>query len=332
MVAQGIGRLLEFQHGRGGPQAGRRVRQRGQELDGRREADGAAPGMRHAFDAVRRGERRDLAALADAAGGADIGLDDVHRLLRDDVAEAPAGEVVLTARHRHVEGARDLHVALVVLGADRLLEPQQVQLLHGAAEADGLGDGEAVVRVHGELDVGPDCLPHGGDARQVQLRVAQADLHLDRAEAHGCVFLGFLHRFLDQAVHVDEVEAGGICLNLGAVGAADQLVDGLVHRAAHDVPQRDVDARKGRDAEALRAIVLDAVIKVLPHHLDVEGVAADDAGAVLRLDQRLVHGGGPVALAPASDPLVGRDLDDARGARGVDPAARRDEGLLHLAL
>ncbi len=57
----------------------------------------------------------------------------------DDVAKAPAREVVLAARDRHVERPRHLDIALMVLRADRLLEPQDVELLQHAAELDGVG-------------------------------------------------------------------------------------------------------------------------------------------------------------------------------------------------
>ena len=288
--------------------------------------------MRHAFDAEGRGQRRDLAALREAAGGAQVGLHDVHRLAGDDVAKAPARELVLAAGHRHVERARHLDIAVVILRADRLLEPEHVVLLQHAAELDGVGHGEAVVGVDRELDVGADGLAHRADAASVELEVAQPDLHLDRPEAGVLEFQRFLDGLLDQPVHVDEVEAGRVGDDLAAIGPAQQLVHRLVHGATHDVPQRDVDAGDGRDRHAAQAIVLDAIVEVLPDRLDVEGIAADHARPVLRLDDGLGDGGRPIAFAPAGDALVGRDLDQARGARAIDPATRRDERLVDLAL
>ena len=332
MIAQRVGRLLELQHRRHRAERRRLVGQRRQELHRRREPDRRAPGMRHAFDAEGAGQRGDLAALREAAGGAEIGLHDVHRLLGDDVAKAPAREIVLAARHRHVERAGHLDIAVMVLRADRLLEPQDVVLLQHAAELDGVGHREAVVGVDRELDVGPDRLAHGADALGIELQVTQADLHLDGAKAVVLELQRLLHGLLDQPIHVDEVEAGGVGNDLAAIGAADQLVHRFADGAAHDVPQRDVDAGDGRDRHAGRAVVLDAIVEVLPDRLDVERVAADHARLVLGLDEGLGHRRRPVALAPAGDALVGRDLDHAGRARAVDPAARRDERLVDLAL
>ena len=172
--------------------------------------------------------------------------------------------------------------------------------------------------------------------RAIKMKIGLGDLKLDAkrvgAEAVVLELQCLLHGFLDQPIHVDEIEAGGVGLHLPTVGAADQLVDRPAGGPAHDVPQRDVDARERRDGEALRAVVLDAVVEVLPHHLHVEGVAAEDARGVLRLDQRLVHRGRAIALAPAGDAHIRRHLDDARAAGGVEPAAGRGEGPLHLGL
>ncbi len=220
----------------------------------------------------------------------------------------------------------------MVLGTDRLLEPQDVVLLQQAAELDGVGHREAVVGVDRELHVRPDRLAHRTDSFGIELEIAQTDLHLDGAEAVILEFQRLLDGFLDQAIHVDEVEAGGVGNDFAAIGAADQFVNGLVHRAAHDVPQRDIDAGDGRDRHAGRAVILDAIVEVLPDRLDVERIAADHARLVLRLDEGLGDRGRSVAFAPAGDALVRRDLDQACRARAIDPTARRDERLVDLAL
>jgi len=66
----------------------------------------------------------------------------------------------------------------VILGADRLLEPQDIVLLQHAAELDRVGHREAVVGIDRELHIGPDRLAHRADAAlAIELQVAQADLH-----------------------------------------------------------------------------------------------------------------------------------------------------------
>src|SRR5690606_14447575 len=125
------------------------------------------------------------------------------------------------------------------------------------------------------------------------------------------IALRLLHCLFDQPVHVDEVQAGRIGLHRIPVGAADQLVHRLAAGLADDVPQGDVDAADGGDRHAAGAVVLDAVVQVLPYHFDIEGVAADDPGTELRIDEGLGDMGGPVAFAPAHDAVLRLDLDDA---------------------
>ena len=180
--------------------------------------------------------------------------------------------LVLAAGHRHVERARDLDVAVDVLGRDRLLEPLDVELLELAADADRLRHRQAVVGVDHQPDVGADRLAHRGDAADVELRIEPRPIFILIAVKPSVdVALRLLDGLLDQPVHVDEVEAGRVARDLGAEGAADQLVDRLVAGLADDVPQRDVDAADAPTiAMPLRAVVLDAVVEVFPDHLDVE--------------------------------------------------------------
>jgi hypothetical protein len=189
-----------------------------------------------------------------------------------------------------------------------------------------------VVGVDRELDVRPDRLAHRGHPPGIELEIAQTDLHLDGAEAVILELQRLFHRLPDQTVHVDKIEAGGVGKDFAAIGTADQLVHRLVHRAAHDVPQRDVDAGDGRDRHAGRAVVLDAIVEIFPDRLDVERVTANHPRLVLRVHEGLGDGGRTVAFAPADDAFVGGDLDQAGRARAIDPAARRDERLVDLAL
>jgi hypothetical protein len=109
-----------------------------------------------------------------------------------------------------------------------LLEPLDVELFQLAAQTDRSGHREAVIGVDHQLDAGADRLADGFHALEVALDRSKADLHLDRLEAGLDVARGFLDRFLDQTVHVSEIEPGGVGVDLGAEGTADQLVHRLV--------------------------------------------------------------------------------------------------------
>src|SRR6476659_10007930 len=180
MVAERIFLLLEFQHRRHRKQARRLVRYRRQEMDGGGETDRGAPGMRHAFHAMRRGERCDLLAFGDAARSANVRLYDIHRLAHDGVAKTPAGEFVLAAGYRHVERPRHLDITVDIFRRDRLLEPLDIEFFQLAAEPDRGGHCQAMIGVDHQLDVGTDGLAHRLDALEIALDRAEADLHLDR--------------------------------------------------------------------------------------------------------------------------------------------------------
>src|SRR3954447_10362308 len=326
MIPERVFFLLEFQHRRHRKQARRLVWERGKKLDGGGEADRRAPGMRHAFHAVGRGQHRDVLAFGDTAGRANIRLHDVHRLAHDRVAKAPAGEFVLAAGHRHIERAGHFDVTVDILRRDRLLEPFDVEFLQLAAEPDRGRYAEAMIGVDHQLDVGANGISHRLDALKIAIDRAEPDLHLDRLEALGDISGGFLDRFVDQPLHVGEIKSGGIAIHLAAERAANQLVDRLVARLADDVPERDVDAADCGDRHTLRPVILDSVIEVLPDHLDIEGIAADHARRQLAVDEGFGDRGGAVAFAPADNPVICLDFDETSAAGFVQPAARGGEG------
>ena len=107
-------------------------------MDRRRQPNGRAPGVGHALHAVGLSQGRDLLAFGDAAGRADVRLNDIHGPALKDLAKAELGELVLPPGHRHVEAARDLGVAPEILGGDRLLEPVHPQLLQLPADVGSL--------------------------------------------------------------------------------------------------------------------------------------------------------------------------------------------------
>src|SRR5437016_11854941 len=105
-------------------------------MEAREEADGGPPHVRVDREGRRRGERRDPPRLGEAAATTDVGLHDVHRAARAELAEAPARVLGLAACDRDPERRLDLAVPVHVLGDDGLLEPGEVTRFELTAEAD----------------------------------------------------------------------------------------------------------------------------------------------------------------------------------------------------
>ena len=254
-----------------------------------------------AFDAMGRCQRRDLLAFADAAGAHTSGCT-MSIALRTMASRKP--QRVNSFRRRpppcRAHGTpRHNRRYLLARSAPRTI---RCRALPAFAEPDRRRHGKTMIGVDHQLDVGPDSVAHRLNALEVTLDRAEPDLHLDRLETFLDVASGFLDGFVDQPVHVGEIQAGGVAIDLGAEGAADQLVDRLVAGLADDVPQRDVDTADRGDRHALGAVILDPVVEIFPDHLDVERIAPDHAGCELAVDEGFRHGRGPVAFAQPTMP------------------------------
>ena len=80
--------------------------------------------MRRNCDVISLGHRGDLAHLEDAAGMAEIGLDDVDHALLEEGLELPAAVKPLAEGDRRGRVRRDLGKTVHVLGQQRLLDEQ----------------------------------------------------------------------------------------------------------------------------------------------------------------------------------------------------------------
>ena len=105
----------------------------------------------------------------------------------DQLAEAPAGRVLLAGRDREVDRVGELGVGLVLVRLERLLEPVDAELLELARDADrrrGVGD-VAEPGVDHDLDaVAAGLAGRGGEADVVVgILPERAPAELDRREA-----------------------------------------------------------------------------------------------------------------------------------------------------
>src|SRR5207249_3283974 len=119
LVAQPIWVLVEFEH--------QPVRDRGDKMQCRGEQYRAGEGVWRHHQVVRLRQRGDAAAFGEAAGPGDVGLDDIHRPARDQLAEAVEANLRLVAGDRRGQDYRDAGAALDVVGRDRLLYPIEIE-------------------------------------------------------------------------------------------------------------------------------------------------------------------------------------------------------------
>ena len=270
--------------------------------------------MRHVPHAEGRGHVGDLLALGEPARRARIRLHDVDRPAHEHLAEAPARELALPARNRDRLAAAHLDIAVEIIRHDRLLEPADVLISHGAAERNGLQRIETMVRIEHKTDLRPDRLAHGANKRSILLD-AEADLELDRLEALADIALHLLDHVVERIALAQTIGAGRIGIHGRPVRAAEQ------HRGRHievpplEIEERDVDAADRRNHHALLTVVAEVVVEIHPDDIGRAWVAPDQA-ALQRLDDRRVDARRPIALAPAGRPRVRRDLDEAARANG----------------
>ena len=104
----------------------RRVRQHGQQLQCGGKPNARSPDMRHVADAECRRHIGDLLALGKTAGRTGIGLQNVDRAPRQDLAKTPPRELALAARDRDGLAAAHVDIGIEIVGHDRLFKPADI--------------------------------------------------------------------------------------------------------------------------------------------------------------------------------------------------------------
>ena len=282
--------------------------------------------MRRDADVGDLGRRGDLAPLPDAAAVGEIGLQDVRRAEREDVAESPFGEEPLAGRDRDRDRRRDLGHRRRVLRQHRLLEEEDVELVERLPPSGPPTSARSrpwqsirmstsgptasrMSRIWRRACAQSPVARRPRAPRRTGSQLERPPAGLDEADAR----LGDLLRRV--AARPVGVEADPV-----AHPAAEQLVDRDAERLAEDVPQRLLDAGDGAADDHAAAPERVAVDR-LPVVLDPRRVLADQVllDVVDRADDRLGFSF-QTGLADAGDPGVGRDLDEDQ----VRPAGEED--------
>src|SRR3954468_6482120 len=264
--------------------------------------------VRRQRHAVRGGELADAQGLGEAVGAADVGHRVLHRLAVEELLELPAGVVVLAARDRDANRARDLRVAVVVVGEHRLLVPNEIELFEQPRLLLVADDVPALIDVDHHAYAGAERFLHRADAARIHGRIGMVDLHLVVLAAERRVLLGFGNQLVDRILCPAAAAVGADALAHGA----PELVQRLFGRLAGDVPQADVERRKRVGGDAL---LFDAHVDpehLFPEALDEEWVLADQRRLQTRVeigeDRFSAAAVEHQAVAEPAQALVGGDL------------------------
>ena len=128
------------------------------------------------------GEIGDLDVFGDAAEPRHVGLHEMHRAGGEEGVERVERVELLAERDRDGGRARERRVRGDVVVPERLLEPEDVELLGPRAETLAGRQVPFAVAVHRDADVVADRAAHGAQARDILRRIVMPDLHLEAAE------------------------------------------------------------------------------------------------------------------------------------------------------
>ena len=218
--------------------------------------------------------RRHAAQPGDAAGQADIGLQDVEAALLDQVTELVELAVHLAACDAHVDHLAQRPHALAVAAMQRLLHPVDGEtfqltrdgerILQRPGLLDVVAHAPALIAVDHQFELCADALAHGFERLDVVAPVAAMEAELQAAKAASEIGFGRLRH----PAGVSERRRGRV--GRDPVGApAEQPPDGLAGDLSAEVPEREVE----RPAAAV--VELD-VVEHTEMPFDDAGVAADE--------------------------------------------------------
>ena len=233
-------------------------------------------------DVFGLGHDGDLLEFGDAAGVGDVGLQDIHGVVVDDVGEGEFGVEAFAGGDGDGDFAADFEeFAYAFLGYGLFVE-EGVVFLEAVAEFDGVHDVELGVGFDEDVDLVADGFADLGDSGFGDCRFSLGDLVVvglrEWIELHGgvahvdddfCLF-GVLFGRAGVCVPAVGVDADSVSLR-----SAEELVYGAIKDLAFEVPEGDVDAADGGHGEAA-AFARGVVVHIGPDRLGVKGVTVDD--------------------------------------------------------
>src|ERR1019366_10185177 len=262
-----------------------------------------------------------------------IEVADVHGAGLKEVAAAAGRVFALSGADGDAAASPYLaHVATIVGPDAWLLEPANVEVRHAATEVERLLDRVSLVGIDGQHEIISGRLAGDANTLGVGARLEAADLELGTAEAERPPLFHLIAdaREVAAVIAADYVDGHTVAI------PSPQAPEGLFERLADGVPDREVDAGKGNEADApVPELIEGGRVAELPAALVGKGVLADQPRRDFVADhaddvrQRLVLVGG---VGLPDDPLLGDHArDNARTvlhavvAASINPVERDDD-------
>src|SRR5258705_6758135 len=277
-------------------------------MNRRQQARAVVKGVRHHWDVVDGGERKDFAQFADASHLGRARLNKVHCPGGQQALEIHQRVNVLAGRDRNAARLPQLRETVKILWRpERLLQPFQVNPFEFFRYLARLVQRPGTIDVEGQFDVGTGFLAGGANGRKLYLRkFKRAKSCFDRRPNGGANKRRL--RIADQA---------RIAVQFGRP-AAKKLAQRRIGGLSHDIPKGDVDRRDGKGKGAAPPKDVHLLLDRQHQRLDPRCVLADTKRRNQLVDGEL--GGSdcskPEGLAPPDQSLVRHDLDEHESAAG----------------
>ena len=203
----------------------------------------------------------------------------------------------------------------MILGKNRLLQPEQVELLHRPGPGNSRAHRPALIGIDHQRRMGADGLPHRPQPFDVLLRPLPPHFDFDAPIVLADIVLHFVHQFLGGIGQVNAAAIGGNPFPVAAQQAEQRLPGGL----AGQIPQGNVQRGQGNGGKAGHSDVgKDAAPQLIPQPFNVRRIFPQQARP-----QQGVNGGfhPPAAVAmavsPANalQPVIGDDAAQQQAGR-----------------
>src|ERR1035437_10799343 len=91
--------------------------------------------------------------------------------------------------------------------------------------------------------------------------------------------------------------------------STEKSIDRLLERLSHEIPEREIDAADRHRRHSSQPIGHGGAVHLIPYHLDVERILADQKPAEMLLDHTAGERAPAVVDSATDNPFVSKNLD-----------------------